>query len=103
MSCGSSGERSLLVAKKLRLDQLSGNGCAIHCHKWSVAPRALFMDRARHQLFAGSGFAQDANSGLARRHTFELRHQRGHLLSRVSQLVFAQLSAELLVLVPELT
>jgi len=102
MPGGSAGESAFLVTKELRLNQLCRNSRAVHRDKRSVAPRTLFVDRARYQLLTGSRLAQYADTRLACRHPFELCHQAGHLLAAINQLVFAQLPAKLLVLILEL-
>ena len=56
------------------------------------------MERARHQLFAGSRLSQDANARLAGRHAFNLCHEARHHLSTPYQFMLAQRSAELAVL-----
>src|SRR3546814_7219755 len=56
---GGAGERSLLVAEQLRLDQLARYRRHVERHERSVAPLAVVVQGARHQLLAGSGLAGD--------------------------------------------
>ena len=50
---GRAGERALLVAEQLRLDQLLGNRGAVHLHEPLAAAQAVAVDRARDELLAG--------------------------------------------------
>src|SRR5205085_8868500 len=53
------GERSLLVAEELRLDQLLGNRRAVHLHEALAAAQAVAMNGPRDQLFADAAFTGD--------------------------------------------
>ena len=70
------GERAFLVAEQLALDQGGGNGRAVDAHERAAAPRAALVQRAREQLLAGAGFAEQQHRRVGRRH---LRHPREHL------------------------
>ncbi len=87
---GCPGERALLVPKQLRLDQFRRHRRAVQRHKRIFAPRRFLMNRARHQLLARPGFAQNAHTCFACRHAFNLRQQPRHGGSRSNQLVLAQ-------------
>ena len=52
------GERALLVAEQLALEQLLGNGGAVDRDEIAVRARALRVDGAREQLLAGAALAQ---------------------------------------------
>ena len=47
------GERALLVAEQLALDQLGRNRGAVHLHERTRGKRALAVDVGREQLLAG--------------------------------------------------
>ena len=64
---GGAGERALLVAEQLRLDQLVGDRRAVDLHERAVAAQALAVDRARHQLLADAALAPDQHGGVGRR------------------------------------
>ncbi len=49
---GRAGERALLVAEQLRLDQLLGDRRAVDLHEPLAAAQAVAVDRARDQLLA---------------------------------------------------
>src|SRR5580704_2129890 len=56
------GKGSALVAKKLRLNELSGKAGAINFQKWSVATRAVLMNPARKLIFSSSALAGNEKS-----------------------------------------
>src|SRR5207248_3465278 len=62
MSRRRAGERAFLVAEELRLDQLGRNRRAVHGDERLVLPRASIVNRARDQLLAGTGLAQNADT-----------------------------------------
>jgi hypothetical protein len=68
---GGAGERPLLVAEQLRLDQLLGDGRAVHLHEPLAAPQAVAVDRARHQLLADAALAEDQHGGVGRRRALD--------------------------------
>jgi hypothetical protein len=57
------GERALLVAEQLGLDQRVGDGGRVHGHERLVASRALPVDGAGDQLLAGAALAGDQHRG----------------------------------------
>ena len=64
---GRAGERALLVAEQLRLDQLLGNRGAVDLHEPLAAAQAVAVDRARDQLLAGAALAEQQDGGVGRR------------------------------------
>src|SRR5262249_62040230 len=46
------GERAALVAEELALDQLAGDGRAVHLDERLAATWAVVVDRVRHQLLS---------------------------------------------------
>ena len=56
------GEGAFLVAKQLRLDQVFGDGCHVQGDERRLGARAVAVQRMRHQLFAGAGFAVDQHA-----------------------------------------
>ena len=95
--CGA-GERAFLVAEELALNQLGRNGGAVEGNKWGMGAWAFFVQRARHQLFAGAGFAIDADARFACRHALDLRHHAPHGFAGEDQSVLANAGAEILIL-----
>ncbi len=75
---GRAGERSLLVAEQLRLDQLLGNRRAVHLDEALAAAQAVAMDRPRDQLLADAALALDQHGRVGRRGAADRRH---HLLA----------------------
>ena len=57
---GRAGERALLVAEELRLDQLLGDGRAVDLHEALAAAQAVAMDGARDELLADPLSPSDA-------------------------------------------
>ncbi len=72
------GERAALVAEQLGLDQLLGDGGAVHLHEGLGRQRAGSVDGLGDQLFAGSRLAGDQDARAGRRHLRDLRLQRLH-------------------------
>ena len=64
---GRAGERALLVAEELRLDQLLGNRRAVDLHEPLAAAQAVAMDRARDELLADAALALDQHGRVGRR------------------------------------
>jgi hypothetical protein len=67
-----SGERALLVAKKLTFQQIEWNGSAIQSHERTSAPRTKVVNRVRDELLAGACFSLDQHSGTGGRDPFDL-------------------------------
>ena len=61
------GERALLVAEQLALEQLLGNRGAVDRDELAVLAAALRVHRAREQLLAGAALAQDQHRHVGRR------------------------------------
>ena len=55
---GRAGERALLVAEQLRLDQLLGNRGAVHLHEPLAAAQAVAVDGPRDELLADAALAR---------------------------------------------
>src|SRR5450631_190219 len=53
------------MTEKFAFEKPSGDGGAVQLYKRAVFAPAAFVDRASDQLFAGSGFAQQKNGGIA--------------------------------------
>ena len=91
-------ERPLLVAKKLRFDQLRWNSCTVQRNESATSARALLVQRARNQFLARPGFAIDANPRFAGSNPFNLCHYTLHSLTRGNDLVFADAAAQFSIL-----
>ena len=61
------GKGPLLVAEKLALDQVLGNGGAVDFNKGRIGPGALPVKRARNQFLACAAFALDQDRRLRAR------------------------------------
>jgi hypothetical protein len=64
------------MAEQLALEQTGGDGGAVQCHKWCIAPATQVMNGLRHQLFASPGFALNENRGTGGRYDCNLFHDR---------------------------
>ncbi len=64
---GGAGERPLLVAEELRLDQLLGNRRAVDLDEPLAAAQAVAVDRARDELLADAALALDQHGRVGRR------------------------------------
>ena len=76
---GRAGERSLLVAEQLGLDQLLGNGRAVDLDEALAAAQAVAVDGARDELLADAALALDQHRRVGRRGAADRGH---HLLQR---------------------
>ena len=78
---GRAGERALLVAEDLALEQRLGNRRAVDRHKRKRRARAELVDRLRDQLLAGARLAGDEHRRARRRRLLDdlvdLPHLRG--------------------------
>ena len=63
---GGAGERALLVAEQLRLDELFRNRRAVDLHEALAAARADAMDRARDELLADAALALQQHGRVRR-------------------------------------
>ena len=62
------GEGALLMAEEFALEQGFGKCRAVNGQERPVAPRAVTVDSARHQLFAGPAFTEDEHGVSCRGH-----------------------------------
>ena len=74
-------KRAPHVAKELALDQLLGNGRAVHLDKRCVAPAAERVNGTGDQLFSGPVFAVDQHAAVGRRRHRHLFAQLSHRLT----------------------
>src|SRR5690606_32007649 len=56
------GERALLVAEQLVLQDLAGEGTAVQCDERPLPTRRLVVDRARDELLAGPALAHNEHA-----------------------------------------
>ena len=75
------GERALLVAEQLRLDQRVGQRRAAHLHERLLRAQRVVVDRVRDQLLAGARLAADQHGGVGLR---DLRDLLVHLPRRAA-------------------
>src|ERR1700674_909109 len=61
------GKAALNVPEQLGLDQLLGNGRAIDFHERALVTQTSGMQRARHELLAGTTLAVDQHAAVGRR------------------------------------
>ena len=62
---GGAGERAFHMSKKLALQEIRGDRCAIDRDERLALAHAMFVQGARHQFFAGSSLAQDQHRRIA--------------------------------------
>ena len=67
------GERALLVAEQLALEQVLGNRGAVDRDEALAAPRRQVVQRAREQLLAGAAFAQQQDGRAGARDLLDRR------------------------------
>src|SRR6476659_8439587 len=70
----STGERALLMAEQLALDQLGRNRGAIHFHERTRGKRAFAMDVGSEQLLAGPRLSRQQDADVGSRHLGRLLH-----------------------------
>src|SRR6185436_16671026 len=70
------GERAAHVSEELALDQVLRQRRAVDGGERLRAPRRVAVNRARDQLLAGAGLAEDADRDVA---AGDARHQRANL------------------------
>ena len=63
---GRAGERALLVPEHFALDEVTRYRCAIHSHERAITARTGNVNGGRDELFAGTGFACDEDTGVGR-------------------------------------
>ena len=72
------GERAAHVAEQLGLEQRLGNRAAVQRDEPMHAPRAVVVNRARHDFLAGAGLAGDQNRAVGRRDGLEQLEEPRH-------------------------
>src|SRR3989441_92886 len=65
------GEGALLVAEELRLEHFTRQGAAVDGDEGPPGSRRALVDRARHQLLAGTARAQDEHRGVGGRNPLD--------------------------------
>ena len=98
MAGGRAGEAAFLVAEQLRFDQLARHRRAVQRDERPGVPRTALVQRARDQLLAGPGLAQDADARFAGGDAVHLRHHAPHGLARMYDLVLADALPQLAIL-----
>jgi len=77
------------VPEEFALDQVGGNGGAVHQDHWLTRAVAEAVNRAGHQLLAGAGLAGDQDGGASHRHPLDRVEDRPHRLAPAQQLPVA--------------
>jgi hypothetical protein len=77
------------MAEQLGFDQFGGDGGAVHRDERSILARAAIVHRARDELLARTGVAEDADARFRPRHPIHLRHHALHHLALPDDLVTA--------------
>ena len=75
-ACRGAGERTLLVPEQLRVDQLRRDRPAVDPAERPAAKRRVLVDRARDDLLAGAGLAEEQHRCGAPRHQLRPGHDR---------------------------
>jgi hypothetical protein len=100
------GEAAALVAEQLALDQLRGQGPAVHRKEHFLAAAAQAVDRLGDQLLSGAGLAADEDAGVGPGHAadqvVDLLHGRGCANQRTEATQLAQLAPQRADLAPHL-
>ncbi len=65
------GERALLVAEQLGLEDLTGQRATVQRDERAVGARGSLVDGARDELFARTALAQHEHRGVGRRHALD--------------------------------
>ncbi len=73
------GERALLEAEELALEQLGGQRGAVDLDEGLAAPFGALVERLRHELFAGSAFAANQHRNIGPRDLLDRLPERPHL------------------------
>src|SRR5712692_10057323 len=99
------GERALLVAEELRLDEILRDGRAVDLDERPFGALAVVVHRVGDQLLAGAVLALDENVRFAGRHALDQLEEILHLPALADDILelvaVLQLGLELLVLVDE--
>src|SRR5258708_7481968 len=90
------GERPLLVAKQLRLDQILGNRRAVDLDERPLRPLAVVMDGVGDELFPGPVLALDEDVRVAAGHALYQLEHFVHLLALADDVPEAELPFDLL-------
>ena len=90
------GERALLVAEELRLDQVLRNRRAVDLDERALGAQAAQVQRVGDQFLAGAVLALDQDVGVARRHRFDELEELAHLLALADDVREGILAADLL-------
>jgi hypothetical protein len=69
------GERALLVAEQLALQQRLGERRAVEAHERGLRPGARVVDHLGDELLAGAGLAHDEDARLRRRDLLDEAHE----------------------------
>ena len=72
------GESAFHVAEQFGFQQRLRERAAIDGDKWSLRPRAVFVNGARHQFLTGSAFAGDQHAAGLRRDRLDQVENRAH-------------------------
>src|SRR5579872_7101992 len=95
---GRSGKGAFFMTEKLGFDQFGGDCGAIERDECVFAARRAFVDGTRDQLFARSGFTEDADARLAGSDAIDLGNRPLHRGTNAQQLVLSQAGAEFAIL-----
>ena len=90
------GERALLVAEQLRLDQRVGQRAAAHLDERLGRPQRVVVDRVRDQLLAGARLAADQHGGVGARDLRDLIEHAAHRAAGADQVGEVVLRLQLL-------
>jgi hypothetical protein len=66
------------MSEQLGLEQRFRQASAVHRHERAGAPRAVRVNRLRHELFAHAAFAGNEHFGVGTRNAFDLLVQIDH-------------------------
>ena len=91
-----SRKRALLVPEKLRLHQPFRQRRAIHAHESAVSPRALLVQRPRHQLFSHAALAANDHVRRGARHPLDRVEHVPHRVGGADQIAERVLPADFL-------
>ena len=86
----SAREGALLVAEKLRVDQLRRNRAAVHATERTAPKRRVLVNRAGDDLLAGSCFAEQQHRSAAAGHHPRARHHRRQPRVAANEPLFAR-------------
>ena len=96
MSVWRAGERALLVAEQLRLDQVLRDRRAVDLDERALGALAVVVDRVGDQLLAGAVLALDQDVGVAAGHALHQLEHLVHLLALADDVAEAELVLDLL-------